>query len=275
MDVFNNLQVINECLLDKRRTQLFKKAINKVVRSNDIVIDSGTGTGIMALFAAEAGAGKVYACDIAEDVLQQARKNFAASPYNNKIEAVHADMKTFNKLKNIDVLIMEMLDTGMVSEQQGVAIKHLKKNGVISDKTQLIPYRIESYLEAIEYDFNFYGFTMPFIIQARNYGASKKINTLLSKPTMYDEVDFSKEYDTDVRKVITLKITENGALNAFRLRSKIYLHKTITSWGTTDMNMPVIIPVPAERKVKKGDKLQVEISYNMGEGFGNFNLMFV
>lgn len=271
MDVFNNLQVINECLLDKRRTLLFKKAINRVVTPEDIVIDAGTGTGIMALFAAEAGAKKVYACDIAEDILKQTQKNVDASPYRRKVEVIHADMKTFKKHKNIDVLIMEMLDTGMVSEQQGVAIDHLKKNGVVTGKTRVIPYRIESYLEAIEYDFSFYGFTMPFIIQARNYGANEKVMKLLSKPAEYDSVEFVKEYKTHVKKTVSILIAKNGTVNALRLRSKIFLSKDIASWGTTDMNMPVILPVK-QKKVKKGGALKVKIEYKMGEGFGNLTL---
>jgi len=271
MDVFNNLQVINECLLDKRRTELFKKAIVQIVKPEDTVIDAGTGTGIMALFAAEAGAKKVYACDIAEDVLKQAQKNIDASPYKNRIQVVHADMKKFSKLKDVDVLIMEMMDTGMVSEQQGVAIKYLKKNGVVNKKTRIVPYRMDSFLEAIEYDFSFYGFHMPFIIQARNYGANQKIKKLLSQPTVYEEVEFAKEYTTDVNKTITIHIVKDGTLNALRLRSRIFLSKSVSSWGTTDMNMPVILPVK-ERQVKKGEKITANIRYKMGEGFGDFTV---
>ena len=49
MDVFSNLMVMGECLLDARRTQAFQNAIHHVVKADDIVMDVGTGSGIMAM----------------------------------------------------------------------------------------------------------------------------------------------------------------------------------------------------------------------------------
>jgi predicted RNA methylase len=59
--VFSNLLLVDECLLDAKRVREFKSAINKSVRPGDIVVDAGTGSGIIALIAARAGAKKVYA----------------------------------------------------------------------------------------------------------------------------------------------------------------------------------------------------------------------
>lgn len=62
-------------LNDKIRTEAFIKAIQSGVKPGDIVIDIGTGTGILAIAAARAGAKKVYAieagtmADIAEAVI--------------------------------------------------------------------------------------------------------------------------------------------------------------------------------------------------------------
>jgi predicted RNA methylase len=44
MDVFSNLMVIGECLLDVRRTQAFIRAINQIVKPGDIALDVGTGS---------------------------------------------------------------------------------------------------------------------------------------------------------------------------------------------------------------------------------------
>src|SRR6266496_4400624 len=96
MDIFNNLQVINECLLDVRRTQAFEKAILFSVDSTHTVMDAGTGTGILALLSARAGAKKVYAVDIAPDTIQQAEKNINASPYKIKIKLICQDLKKFD-----------------------------------------------------------------------------------------------------------------------------------------------------------------------------------
>lgn len=53
---------------DKVRTDAYKKAIeqNKHLFKGKTVLDIGTGTGILSLFAAECGAKKVYAVDNAD-----------------------------------------------------------------------------------------------------------------------------------------------------------------------------------------------------------------
>ena len=54
-----------EMLSDKRRTEAFKKAIKDSV-AGKLVIDVGAGTGILSVFAAEAGAKKVFPIENAQ-----------------------------------------------------------------------------------------------------------------------------------------------------------------------------------------------------------------
>ena len=55
--------MIFQCLIDRKRALMFKKVIDKFVTKTSIVVDAGTGTGILAMFAAAAGAKKVYAIE--------------------------------------------------------------------------------------------------------------------------------------------------------------------------------------------------------------------
>ena len=50
-------------LQDVVRTDAYEKAINEVIRSEHVVLDFGCGSGILAMFAARAGARKVIAVD--------------------------------------------------------------------------------------------------------------------------------------------------------------------------------------------------------------------
>lgn len=50
-------------LNDKVRTDSFIKAINEAVKVGDVVLDIGTGTGVLAIAAARAGASMVYAIE--------------------------------------------------------------------------------------------------------------------------------------------------------------------------------------------------------------------
>jgi len=57
-------------LCDKVRMVAYQKAIHEVVKKGDIVADIGTGSGIMAFFALQAGASKVYAIGQSDIILE-------------------------------------------------------------------------------------------------------------------------------------------------------------------------------------------------------------
>ena len=60
---YGDLELQRRMVGDRPRTDAFAAAIAEVVRPGDAVLDVGTGTGILAMLAAKAGARKVYAVD--------------------------------------------------------------------------------------------------------------------------------------------------------------------------------------------------------------------
>lgn len=274
MDVFNNLWVISECLLDKERTDAFKKGIEKTVEKGDLVVDAGTGSGILAMLAAKRGAGKVYAIELASDLMELAKENIEKNRLEKIIKIVNEDITEFRLpgSQRADVVVMEMLDTGLVAEHQALAMKALRENNVIDENTELLPHRVDCALELIDYDFNFYNLEMKFVISARNFGATGRIRKKLSNKVMYKTVDFKKVSNLKVDEFVEVGVKENGRCNAILLSTKTYF-PDFSIWGTSDMNMPVIVPL-SERKVKKGTKINLSISYNMSEGFGNLQCYY-
>ncbi|MFA6797581.1 MAG: 50S ribosomal protein L11 methyltransferase, partial [Candidatus Paceibacterota bacterium] len=81
------------CLIDEKRTISFSSAIKKTVKKGDVVVDMGTGTGILAMFAADAGAKKVYAIEIDKRNIKTLRSNFLLNGYNNIIEIIEGDVR--------------------------------------------------------------------------------------------------------------------------------------------------------------------------------------
>ena len=60
------------------------------------VLDIGTGTGLVAIMAAQRGAGMVTAVEIDPDAAGQARSNAANSPWADRIDVVCSDIALFN-----------------------------------------------------------------------------------------------------------------------------------------------------------------------------------
>src|SRR3989344_5253196 len=59
LNAFSSIDIVSQCLVDKERTETFGKAIEETVKECDVVLDLGTGSSILSLFAAKAGAKKV------------------------------------------------------------------------------------------------------------------------------------------------------------------------------------------------------------------------
>src|SRR5438552_17317860 len=135
------------------------------------------------MFAAEAGASKVFAVEVDPEALSLARHSIQASSYADRIEVVEANVKDFTTDTPVDVVVMEMLDTGLIAEQQAAALNALRRHKVIEPRTKIIPSGVRCSVEGVEYDFDFYGFSLGLIIQARNHGVQKRVQKVLTDLT--------------------------------------------------------------------------------------------
>lgn len=65
------------------------------VNGGERVLDIGAGTGLLALMAAQLGAGRMTAVELTEEAYRECRFNFGASPWADRLEAVHQDIQSF------------------------------------------------------------------------------------------------------------------------------------------------------------------------------------
>ncbi|MBI2013576.1 MAG: 50S ribosomal protein L11 methyltransferase [Candidatus Colwellbacteria bacterium] len=267
----SNFLLVDECLLDVRRVSFFKNAIDRVVKPGYVVVDGGTGTGIIALFAAKRGA-RVYAVERDRDISRITEQNVHSNGFSKKIQVINKDIRDFKLPRRLhaDVVAMEMLDTWLVAEQQAPAIIALKKNGVITNDTILLPDRMSCLIRIVNYDFDFYDFEIPIVMQARNFGAVKRVKEVVSNFLDCLSIDLKSISNTKIDINISIPAIRNGIINAVELSSDIYLDGRKYK-STSDMNMPVIVPIK-RRRVKKGDKVRLNINYQMGRGFGEFKI---
>ena len=102
------LDVHRGLLLDQTRTNAFRDAIRQVVTPGSVVLDLGTGSGILSFFACEAGARRVFAVDATHSADLAA---FLARQlgYSDRIEVIHAHSTKVELPERADILVTETL----------------------------------------------------------------------------------------------------------------------------------------------------------------------
>ena len=102
-------------LQDHVRTDGFRRALREVVRPGDVVIDVGSGSGILGFFAAEAGAGRVILVEntpVIEDAKQLAKDN----GLEQGLEFHRVDAGAFDLDVKADVIVSEWIGFFLMEE---------------------------------------------------------------------------------------------------------------------------------------------------------------
>ena len=131
---FANFYEQEKMLADKPRMAFYHAAITRHIQPGDRVIDLGTGTGILAAFAALRGAAHVYAVDHSE-ILRHAKTLAAANGIQN-VEFIAAHSSEFTTDEPVDVILHEQMgdclfDEAMVTNVCDLRDRLLKRGGLI------------------------------------------------------------------------------------------------------------------------------------------------
>ena len=97
-----------EMLNDTARTSSFLSAIAEVVQPGQVVVDVGTGTGVLAVAAAQAGARRVYALE-ASGISSVAAAVFQANELADRITLLPEWSTRVTLPESVDVIITEMI----------------------------------------------------------------------------------------------------------------------------------------------------------------------
>lgn len=65
------------------------------VKPSDVVLDIGTGSGIIPMILSQKGVGRVDAIELDADSYEEARLNFSISVWNEKLNVINADIRNF------------------------------------------------------------------------------------------------------------------------------------------------------------------------------------
>ena len=112
---YGDIELQRRMVSDRPRTDAFAAAIREVVQPGDVVLDVGTGTGILAMFAAKAGARKVYAIDVT-DIAEIATDLVKANGLSDQIQILHGRAGELQLDQKVDLIISEWLGSAAFGE---------------------------------------------------------------------------------------------------------------------------------------------------------------
>jgi predicted nicotinamide N-methyase len=142
-----------EMLHDEYRATRYDKAITQVVSHESLVLDIGTGSGLLAMMAARAGAAEVVACEAQPFVAEVAEHIIHAAGYGDVTTVVpkrSKDMRIPVDLRRrADVLVTETVDCGLLGEGILATIAHAREH-LLTEDARIVPGRARVFAKLVE-----------------------------------------------------------------------------------------------------------------------------
>lgn len=245
-DSYSHHAIHEEMLKDEVRTKTYEMAIkqNPHLFVGKIVLDVGCGTGVLSMFAVQAGAAHVYAVDCSS-IIDQARAIIKLNKFDDKITCIQGKIEEIElPVPKVDVVLSEWMGYCLLYESMLDSVlfardKWLVPNGVVfPDKAVLYLAAIEDgqvKRERIDFWDDVYGFDM------------SPIKEIAIKEPVVDVVE-AKALLTDSVAVLTLDILtctkeDLDFTNSFTLKTQRndYIHGLVAYFecAFTQVHKPI------------------------------------
>ena len=172
------------------------------------------------------------------------------------------------------MVVAEIIETGLLDEQQVPVLNALRRRGVISERTRLIPAGYETTLQLVTADHRYYGFEIaapkhewPFYTGLGWHPTAVRAGSDVVSVT---SVDFAAGFvDEDVEGERDLELDPDARVNAVRLAGRIDLSKHHALGPTPAVNGDKILPI---RELSGVARATLRWRYRMGAGLGALEL---
>lgn len=268
--IWSNTDYPYQCLKDVPRTLALKKAIENSVKAGDIVVDIGAGSGILAFFAASAGATKVYCVEIDHALAEALRQSISMNGFDDIITVVESDIMFAELPKNVNVVVAEIIETALIDEMQLPVMNKLISDGVIGDNTIVLPSGYETYIDLVHMDDRYYGYRIaapkhewPFFLTGESAGWCKNSVYPVSEKHMVCDLSLSLENEQNISGEIIFQFATPQSFNHIRLSGIMTFPQEVRLGAFNALNGDKIYFLGDYANVVSA---KLNISYIMGAG---------
>jgi predicted RNA methylase len=246
----------------------FRQAIELVVRPGMKVVDLGGGTGVLSWFAARQGASQVWCVEKLPEMAAAARAALDDNVASDRVTVVNQDANDFLPPEPVDVVVCEMLHTGLLREKQITVIDSFKRRYQARFGGRLPRFIPEATIQAVQpvqHDFDYLGYraSTPVFQDARS---AQPRTVELGAPTVFQMFTYDGELPSVCSMDASLPIEVGGVFNALRVITKNLLAIDTPTRLTAEWIMGyLVVPVPAPSLAKPGQRRTVSFSYRPGD----------
>jgi hypothetical protein len=276
------LGVHRELLLDSVRTNAYREAIRHFVKPDSMVLDIGTGSGILSFFACEAGARRVFAVEThhTADLATFLAKHLG---YSDRMKVIHERSTKIDLPEPANLLVTETLGPFGFDEHILSTVIDARTR-LIQPGATIIPQRIDLYVVPVEAPSVFeqhvgwwkrepYGFDLsPLAVFASNvvYVANVDTSSFLAPPKTTISTDLATVQTSDVAGHADFETTRSGLLCGFSgwfratLAPGIELSNEVpdaTGWNH------VFLPLESPLAVEAGTPIDVDLETSDGRSW--------
>ncbi|EKX53452.1 hypothetical protein GUITHDRAFT_101153 [Guillardia theta CCMP2712] len=134
-----------DMLQDRRRNEAYRRGIEQTVEEDDLVVDIGTGSGLLAMMAAGAGAQHVFAIEGDPKLEKAARLVIEDNRYEEKVTVIGKHSTEVKVGYGLDVpfganvIVTEIFDSFMLGEGMVPTMHDAVKRGLLAEGGRVIP----------------------------------------------------------------------------------------------------------------------------------------
>jgi predicted RNA methylase len=250
---------IQNCLYDRERVEYFKRAIDEKVQLGDVVVDGGSGTGVLGLLAAQAGAKTVYCIELSPEYARVIEENARINGLSDRIRVIKGDAAAVRLPEQVDVIISEVISGGLFYEPQLQIVGNLRR--FLRDGGSVIPQAMTNYVELIQAQDHLYGLKFSYDTRHRILD-----DHALTDPVEYLNVAFAEDTPLLVDATVCVRAKETGLANALRVPYSLQFSDTVFGDRPTEFLLnPQTIFLPAPVLLEAGCEYSISMRYHSGD----------
>jgi protein arginine N-methyltransferase 1 len=272
-NIFEFPSVHAEMIYDGQRVEAYQRAISETVEAGDVVVDVGTGTGLLAFLCLQAGASRVHAIDRAA-VIRHAKNLAQANGCSDRIVFHHIDARDLELDEKVDVIVSEIIghvafEEGMVETLFDARMRFSKPGGKLIPRTITLfgapVYEPDLYSSCIDCWEPAYGIDFSYMRSEAlktGYLVDIAVAGLLARPLAFFKVDFFNQVHPGVTSERLFTVHRGGQVNGLVLWFDSLLsdsvHLSSDPWSKTHWKQ-CFMPLPRPISVSRLDKLSITI----------------